>query len=246
MYKTPSAPFLFLLAGLTLLASAAVPGRPASQQQTDPAAGAYAVLEKHCAKCHGKDKTGEFSFRNYKSMVDNGHVVPGKPDQSRIYIRSAQSPGDPMPPRSANDSLSPEEAATLKAWIEAGAPQLKAAKTDVPRKFLTETDVLAAIKSDLDHANVRERPYLRYFTLTHLANAGAGEDEMQALRVGLSKLLNSLSWQKNIFVPEPIDADKTILRIDLRKYSWSDRMWKRLLLSYPYAVAADTDTAKTI
>jgi len=246
MHKTLSVPLLFTLAGWTLLTSAALPSRPTPVQQTDLAVSAYAVLEKHCAKCHGKDKTGEFTFRDYKAMVGSGHIVPGKPDQSRIYIRTARSAGDPMPPRSANDPLSPEEIATLKAWIEAGAPPLKTVKPDAPRKLRTDADVLLAIKGDLEHANVRERPYLRYFTLTHLLNAGASEEEMQALRVGLSKLLNSLSWQKNISVPEPIDADKTILRIDLRKYSWSDQTWTRLLLSYPYAVASDTETAQAV
>jgi formylglycine-generating enzyme required for sulfatase activity/mono/diheme cytochrome c family protein len=246
MYKPPFGPILLTLTGLTLLTSATLPTGSAPVQQTDPVIGAYAVLEKHCAKCHGKDKTGEFTFRDYKGMVDNGHLVPGKPDQSRIYIRSAKSPGDPMPPRSANDPLSADETATLKAWIEAGAPPRKVFKPDAPRKFLTETEVLAEIKRDLDRSDVRERPYLRYFTLTSLANAGAGEDELQALRAGLSKLINSLSWQKSISVPEPIDAGQTILRIDLRKYSWSDQMWKKLLLSYPYAVAADTETAQAI
>jgi len=246
MNKILVGPLLLSFAGITLLALSALPSRTAPQQQADPATSAYAVLEKHCAKCHGKDKTGEFTFRDYKAMLGSGHIVPGKPDQSRIYVRVAQSAGDPMPPRSANDPLSPEEVTTLKAWIEAGAPQIKVAKPDAPHKFLTDADVLTAIKSDLDHANVRERPYLRYFTLTHLANAGAGEDEMQALRIGLSKLLNSLSWQKNIFVPEPIDAEKTILRIDLRKYSWSDQTWKKLLLAYPYAVVSESETAQMV
>jgi formylglycine-generating enzyme required for sulfatase activity/mono/diheme cytochrome c family protein len=246
MNKSSFGPSLLGCASVTLLAVAALPGRPAPQQQTDLAVSAYAVLEKHCAKCHGKDKTGEFTFRDYKSMVNNGHIVPGKPDQSRIYIRSAQSPGDPMPPRNANDTLTPDETATLKAWIEAGAPQLKVVKPDAPHKFLTEADILAEIKRDLDQANERERPYLRYFTLTHLANAGAGDDEMQALRVGLSKLVNSLSWQKNISVPEPIDAGKTILRIDMRKFSWSEQTWKKLLLSYPYAVASESETAHAV
>jgi formylglycine-generating enzyme required for sulfatase activity/mono/diheme cytochrome c family protein len=246
MNKLIFGPTLLSVAMLTLMASTALPSRPAPQQQTDLAVSAYAVLEKHCAKCHGKDKTGEFTFHDYKSMVDNGHIVPGKPDQSRLFIRAAKSPGDPMPPRSANNPLSADEVATLKAWIEAGAPPLKVVTTEAPHKFLTEADVLTEIKHDLDQANERERPYLRYFTLTHLANAGASDDEMQALRVGLSKLMNSLSWQKNISVPEPIDVGKTILRIDLRRYSWTEQTWKKLLLSYPYAVASESVTAQAI
>ncbi len=234
-----------LFAGLMLPLLAALPNR-AAPPQTDLAVSAYAVMEKHCAKCHGKDKTGEFTFRDYKAMVNNGHIVPGKPDQSRLFIRSAQSPGDPMPPRSANDPLNAEDTATLKAWIEAGAPQLKVVKPNAPHKFLTDAAVLAEIQGDLERSNERDRPYLRYFTLTHLANAGVGEEEIQAYRVGLSKLINSLSWQKNIFVPQPIDAGQTILRIDLRKFSWTEQTWQKMLGSYPYAVASETNAAQAV
>ncbi len=215
---------LFSFAGLSLVASVAFPNSPvAPQQNNDLATRAYDVLEKHCAKCHGKDKTAGFTFHDYKFMVDNGHIAPGKPDESRIFIRAAKSPGDPMPPRSENNPLNDNETATLKAWIEAGAPQIKFAKPNAPRKFLSEADILREIEADLNRASERDRPYFRYFTLTHLANAGAGEDDIQAFRVGLSKLLNSLSWQKKISEPQPIDADKTILRIDMRRFPWTDQ-----------------------
>ena len=245
MNKNLTAPFLLSFATLGLLASAAWTNSPAAPQQNpDIATKAYAVLEKHCGKCHGKDKTAGFTFRDYKSMVDNGHLVPGKPDESRVFIRAAKSPGDPMPPRSENDPLSDSDNATLKAWIEAGAPQVKVEKPAAPRKFLSEAAILREIEADLNRANDRDRPYLRYFTLTHLANAGESEDDIQAFRVGLSKLLNSLSWQKKISVPQPIDSGKTILRVDMRKFSWTEQTWKRLLAAYPYGIVSETPTAK--
>ena len=247
MNKIVVVPFLLSSAGLSLVASVALSNSPAApQQNNDLATKAYAVLEKHCAKCHGKDKTAGFTFHDYKFMVDNGHITPGKPDESRIFIRAAKSSGDPMPPRSENNPLNESETATLKAWIEAGAPQLKAEKPDAPRKFLSETDILREIEADLNRAGERDRPYLRYFTLTHLANAGASEDDIQAFRVGLSKLLNSLSWQKKISVPQSIDAGKTILRIDMRRFSWTEQTWKKLLAAYPYGVVSETPTAKAI
>jgi formylglycine-generating enzyme required for sulfatase activity len=247
MNKTFTAPLLLSFAALSLVASVALSNSPAApQQNNDLATKAYAVLEKHCAKCHGNDKTAGFTFHDYKSMVDNGHITPGKPDESRLFVRAVKTPGDPMPPRGENNPLNESETATLKAWIEAGAPQLKTEKPAAPRKFLSEADVLREIEADLNRAGERDRPYLRYFTLTHLANAGASEDDIQAFRVGLSKLLNSLSWQKKISVPQPIDSDKTILRIDMRRFSWTEEIWKKLLAAYPYAVVSETPTAKAI
>lgn len=237
---------LYRIALCCIWASAGLLKSAAAQQNRDLAPKAFAVLEKHCAKCHGQDKTAGFTFRNYKLMLDNGHLVPGKPGESRLYVRAAASPGDPMPPTSENSPLNDAEKGILKAWIEAGAPQLSAAKPETRSRFLTEADVLGAIEADLTAAPPGDRPYLRYFTLTHLANAGASEEEVQAFRAGLSKLLNSLSWQRRIATPQPIDPEKTILRIDMRRFSWTERTWKRLLASYPYGVVSDTPAAKAI
>ncbi len=215
-------------------------------QNSDLTSKAYIIMEKHCGKCHGEVKTAGFNFHNYKTMIDNGFLIPGKPGESRIFIRAAKSPGDPMPPRNENNPLSESETATLKAWIEAGALQPVANNPSSQHKFMSETDMLQVIEADLNHANERDRAYLRYFTLTHLANEGATEDDIQAFRVGLSKLLNSLSWQKRIAVPEPIDTGKTILRIDLRKFSWTEQTWQKLLAAYPYVIISKSEPAKSI
>ena len=69
----------------------------------------------------------------------------------------------------------------------------------------------------------------RYFTITHLYNAGLGEDELQTYRNALCKLANSLSWSPHITVPKPIDPAKTILRIDLRDFQWDANLWNRIL-----------------
>ncbi len=247
MNKILAAPFLLSLAAISLLMSVAVShSLAAPRQNTDLATKAYAILEKHCAKCHGKDKMAGFTFHDYKAMVDNGYLVPGKPTASRLFVRAVNSLNDPMPPRSENNPLNEDEQKTLKAWIEAGAPQLMTEQSDAAHKHLSEADILFEIKADLIRASVRDRPYLRYFTLTHLANEGVNEDDVQAFRVGLSKLLNSLSWQKTISAPQPIDPGKTILRIDMRKYWWTEQTWKKLLAAYPYAVVSETQTAKAI
>src|SRR5207237_165844 len=72
------------------------------------------------------------------------------------------------------------------------------------RAFVSSGDILKAIRTDLDKAKPRDRAFLRYFTLTHLHNAGLSGEEMQSFRHGLSKLVNSLSWENRILIPRAI------------------------------------------
>src|SRR5262249_38050492 len=55
----------------------------------------------------------------------------------------------------------------------------------------------------------------------------------------VAKLVNSLSWHPRIIVPEAVDPNRTVLRIDLRHYQWNARVWDRLTAAYPYR--RDTD-----
>ena len=59
------------------------------------------------------------------------------------------------------------------------------------------------IKADLEAIDSRKRPLIRYFTLTHLYNAGRSNDQLATYRNGLAKLINSLSWAPDIAVPQP-------------------------------------------
>jgi mono/diheme cytochrome c family protein len=208
---------------------------------------AQAILVAHCGKCHGATPTAGFSFRNRPGMLAKKHLVPGDAEHSRLYIRAALSADDPMPPATENNPLKPEEKALLKAWIQAGAPQAPSAPGDAKaRKFVTTEQMLTAIADDLKQADERDRPFLRYFTLTHLYNAGAQTEEITAYQNALSKLLNSLSWQKRIVIPTAIEPTKTIFRIDMRKFSWTAGTWKNLLVSYPYNLVPASPIAKTI
>jgi formylglycine-generating enzyme required for sulfatase activity len=104
-------------------------------------------------------------------------------------------------------------------------------------------DVLQAIRADLEKADRKGRESLRYFTITHLYNAGLPEDGLQTYRSGLSKLINSLSWQREIARPVAIDPQRTVFRIDLRDYQWNDAVWGMILAAYPYGITYRTDTA---
>jgi len=207
---------------------------------------AEAILVGHCGKCHDATATAGFSFRNRTGMLVKKHLVLGDAEHSRLYIRAALSADDPMPPATENNPLKPEEKTLLKAWIQAGAPEASVPRDSGARRFVTTEQMLKAIADDLNQADERDRPFLRYFTLTNLYNAGAQTDEITAYQNALSKLLNSLSWQKRISLPIAIEPTRTIFRIDIRKFSWTAGTWKNLLVSYPYHLVPASPTAKTI
>jgi hypothetical protein len=131
----------------------------------------------------------------------------------------------------------PEEIKALAAWIAAGAPDWGARTPATGRKPIVEAEVLKAILKDLQNADERKRAYLRYYSLVNLYNSLDVSDEDLALyRTALAKLVNSLSWERDITKPTPIDANGVILRIDLRDFKWNPEIWQRVVAAYPYGV----------
>ena len=191
-----------------------------------------AILKAHCAGCHGGGAAakGGFGFVLERDLlVSRLLVYPGQAGQSELFTRIQQGE---MPPKSAMTRPSAAELKVLKRWIEAGAPAfdppLKSAK------ILSQFELSDAILNDLKRLDPRRHRFTRYLTLSHLAFAGRSAKEIDTTREAAGKLLNSLSWHPRLTVPEAVDADATILRIDLRAYKWTASQWERLATAYPY------------
>jgi tetratricopeptide (TPR) repeat protein/mono/diheme cytochrome c family protein len=229
---------------ITLLASPVI-GRAQLDEQ-DLAAKAHKLFQTHCYRCHGQDGANEGGV-NYildrDKLVERRKVLPGQPDKSRLFKRLT-SPDDPMPPAEEKVRPGSDDISLVRTWIAAGAPG--AAATPANRAFVPPAELLKLIHADLDKVPDRSRRFTRYFTLTHLANAGLSADELQSYRHALAKLVNSLSWDSRIVVPQPIDPAGTILRIDLRDYQWNEKTWEAVLAVNPYGVAAEMETAQDI
>jgi len=119
-------PRLFYLLSIPLSLFAAAPaGKPVDfQREIRP------ILSENCFQCHGPDPGTRMAglrldlkeevFRERKSGVP---VAPGKADTSLLYQRiTAPTAGRRMPPASSHRSLTPQQIAALKNWIEQGAP----------------------------------------------------------------------------------------------------------------------------
>lgn len=204
----------------------------------------YALLKRYCYRCHGLEyRAGALNVLNRELLTtapDKSHyLVAGDPAASMLWQRAGIEKD--MPPQEERDRPSAPELDTLRRWIEAQAPFPSLAT----RPFLNELSVLTRIRDDLLKHDEADRRFLRYFTLVNLHNLGGQFDDrdLRLVRSGLSKLVNSLSWQESIAVPTVVDAEQTILCIDLRKLGWSSgRHWQEILRSYPYALKHDRAT----
>ena len=224
---------LALIALLTLIVSS-----QNISAQSQLAQDTYAIFEASCLNCHGPDGAfRETLLMEHSELIDGGTVVPGNPDASELYKRllgptenGAQMPfGLPQLPAQSID--------TIRRWILAGAPDWTATTTPL-RRFITPREVLTSIESHLNSLSSFDRSFARYFTMTHLYNAGETEEILAEYRKALNKLVNSLSWGSGITNPQPVDPQATIFYIDLRHYEW-DRNdgWTKIEESYPYHIS---------
>ncbi len=110
------------MAGPLLLAGVVSSGATPRSQQTDIATEATALLKRECVGCHGADRTSGLDLRSRNGALEGGNqgpaIVPGQPDQSRLFRRvsGAEEPAMPMGGR-----LRPQDVDLLRRWIATGA-----------------------------------------------------------------------------------------------------------------------------
>ena len=225
--------WLVLSVWLAIIAAWLLGQRPAmaSQQERELAERARRLLNQRCFQCHGLNGVAnkDVFVLDRARLVAAKVVIPGDADSP--LLKAVESSAMPL----GGPKLSAAEQATLRDWILSGAPDWDNTATQ-PRAFLSEPALLALIQTDLEKSPPRTRPYLRYFSLAHLANAQVPEDELERDRTALAKLINSLSWHREITRPTPIDPARTLFRIDLRDYQWTAATWQTILNAYPYGV----------
>jgi mono/diheme cytochrome c family protein len=189
------------------------------------------IFAERCFQCHGlngKAAKNVFALDRVR-LLHSRVVIPG--DAASPLLKVVESGEMPA----GGPELSAEDKAAVRDWILVGAPDWDAGDAD-HRAFISESSLLSAIAEDLERTAPRDRSYIRYLGLAHLRNAGAPEEELESYRLAIAKLVNSLSWRREIALPAPIDAARTLFRIDLRDYQWTEALWRRVLTDYPYAL----------
>ncbi len=214
--------------------------------QDDLAQQAYAIFEQNCLNCHGE--YGAFTeaiIIEYSALIETGSVVPRRPGASELYQRLIEKRLERrMPLR--QPPLTPAAVDTIRRWILAGAPNWETPEQS--GTFITPKKMLETIEKHVNSLAPFDRTYARYFTMTHLYNAGETAEALHAYQRALSKLVNSLSWGRNVINPRPIDPEETIFYIDLRDYEWEigTNRWTQIEAEYPYEIDFNAPTQTTL
>ena len=217
-------------------------GYHSAEAQQNLAQEAYLIFEQSCFDCHGPHGafTEQLVIESPSQLIATGAVVRGKPIESELYRRLLdKDPAKRMP--LGQPQLSAAAIGTIGKWIQDGAQSWNVQR-DV--NFITMNAMLDTIKKHVESLPRFNRPFARYFTTTHLYNAGESQETLRAYQLALSKLVNSLSWGSEIIKPVPIDPRKTIFYIDLRPYEWDVRndAWTQIEQEYPYSIDFDSET----
>ena len=110
------------------------------------------LLKSKCFACHGDDPKkikGELNMLTREGLLKGGEasdkvLVPGKAEESDLYVAVTWKDKDLEMPPKENDRLTPEQIALVKAWIDAGAPW----PNEAEQKKLREADWAIASTAD--------------------------------------------------------------------------------------------------
>jgi len=232
--------------------------RGADTNKDTVAQAALDALQRNCSRCHGPtgNNSGGINYiTDLDQLVSKGKVRRGTDtDQrkSRILVRIL-SQDNPMPPLTDDNNQpvprpSQSDINAIVAWVLADSPNLGNGK-GVASTFIHNADIEALVQKDLQavvQENAANTVFKRYLTVSHLANSGATPEALATFQLNLSRLINQLSWGKEVQVPLAIDANKTIFRIDLRNYFWNGAKWNQLEANYPYHNPTESDALKNI
>ena len=161
--------------GMTVFGLLALAG-PGEGQEPNVALRAQNIFKKSCALsgCHGGASPIKFNATKQSSLLAAGVVKPRDAKGSKVvqFVENGI-----MPP---GGKLSDVDTKALSDWVTAGTPDWdapqgvtkpKEAAAPQARKFVSERDLLQAIVRDLEAANERDRPFLRYYSIANSTTA---------------------------------------------------------------------------
>ena len=199
---------------------------------------ALKVLETNCSSCHGTGSDGDGNIRyvtNPSKLKSKGKVEPYEPENSILYKRMNDGS---MPPNSAQTQPNATDIEHVKNWIDCGAPSpnTRRKRIGIDKKLTWMEDDIRSI------TNTEDRKDIRYISFAHLHNSSMSDKKLEEYRQALFLTLNSLSRSRNIHLPEAVDKDKPVYRIDIDDYAWEPATWSRIVSEYPYAVSYEKDS----
>jgi hypothetical protein len=218
--------------------------------QPDLALQAKAIFTNSCYGCHGQPghtpKAG-LNILNAQYLFSTALVVPGASNFSPLFTKltDGEMPpdGDTFPNGQTPPQPSAQDIATIKAWIDGGAPDWDGAAG--PSKPIEGYEtIVTAIAKDVASLDPSKAGETRYLSLVHLENQNLSDNEITSARLAMFKLINSLSTNPQIVLPVAIDQAQLIYRIDLESYKLLPRSWDRYEAVYPFGIDDPSSTAQ--
>ena len=195
------------------------------------------LFRSRCLECHGGSKTqAGVKILDHAGLLAKKKLTPGKPDESVLFQLITASDDAVMPP-AGQPRLLPPEVELVRQWIAAGAPAFPddVAIPDDKGKdpaLKASVGVEYIFKKILEHVRTLpadDRPYIRFFSINHLAAAGATRQELDLQRDALAKAINHLSWERKLALPTADRAPaNTVFAVDLRELGWHRQPFERL------------------
>ncbi len=199
----------------------------------------YPLLQANCSGCHNTQNTSgsgaqapihsdtdvnlahEYALTrmNFKSPADSKFVVRMAVNRHNCFGKSCKDAASQM-------------LAAVTAWADAVAPNLQPTPYLVPKgTTVSEAQVEQWIAADMAKTSSADAPYIKYASLHELQNAGVTADQLNWVRAGLSKALNSdARWAPKIVNPVDIsDGEGMVYRFDTRDYWGYNKGVKKLL-----------------
>lgn len=151
MSSVTRAPLMFLLSATIGICiwSGTQTATASPADKTNLAAAARQVIEKHCFECHGaspKKIIADLNVLEPSSLLDIERklVVPGKPNDSELFLRVIADKIDERMPPAPRPVLDESERQALRDWISAGAPAF--VPKDPPAIKTATVDLSAQVK----------------------------------------------------------------------------------------------------
>ncbi|MCE9519894.1 MAG: DUF4384 domain-containing protein [Verrucomicrobia bacterium] len=106
------------------------------------------------------------------------------------------------------------------------------------RKLVTENELLTEALTDLLKQAAEDRNDIRFVSIAPQHNnvSDVKDEQLEVMRAGVRKLLNSLSINPKIAKFAEVGPEKVLFRVKLSDLGWDTEMWDHVAGFYPYAL----------
>lgn len=241
----------------TALATPTEPAAPtAPVLGDDQASQVFVLLKSRCGECHGDDAEApdEFGFiDNFAELRKSSYIDLKTPESSLLFtlVRNAEMPRKTKADRAAKRqaaAFTDAENTLLLSWIKAGAPDpgggaaarvvAVTAAPEPARAVVSLAAELRAVFEDLQSLPPEVAADTRYVSVgfAHNNSTEVTSKQLDVMRQGVRKVLNSLSTNPIIAKFEEVGPQRVLYRVRLRDLGWDRALWDRITSFYPFAV----------